>query len=91
MTQAQLGISFGLTNAEGKTTNVKWYPKDEKIICDLNDDTSLVLTRSKQEHVLTLCNGRKSMVITMDQYEIMCDLKLGIQLLQSFLEGNSKE
>jgi hypothetical protein len=89
MTQAQLGINFTLANAEGRMTDIKWHQKDAKIICILNDDSSLVLRRAKQKTVLTLYNGRKSVDISMDQYEAMCDLKVGIQLLQSFLEGNS--
>jgi hypothetical protein len=89
MAQAQLGINFTMVNAEGRITNIKWHPKHAKIICILNDDSSLVLTRAKQKTVLTLHSGRKSVDISMDQYEAMCDLKVGIQLLQSFLEGNS--
>jgi hypothetical protein len=89
MAQAQLGINFTLTNAEGRITDIKWHPKDTKLICILNDDSSLVLTRAKQKTALTLHNGRKSVDISMDQYKAMCDLKVGMQLLQSFLEGNS--
>jgi hypothetical protein len=91
MTQAQLGISFTMANDEGKITDINWHPREEKIVCTLSNNVSLTLNRSDHKTVLSICKGRKVMDLSLDQYESLCDFKLGFQLLLSFLEGNARE
>jgi hypothetical protein len=87
MTQAQLDI-IDFTMLKENRSNIKWYPVDKKFICTLDDRSFLELKRSRNKTVFTVHVHGKSINLSMDVYETICDLKLGIQLLHSFMEGN---
>lgn len=93
MTQAQLNFTDEtLAFLEGYgLKNVTWSPVCKSITCQLDDTFSLVIYKKRQNIKMTLKKHSQTMSLPFTLLESLCDLKESIQLLCSFLEGQSKE
>lgn len=70
--------------------NVVWSPVSKTITCQLDDTFSLVIKKTHQNVSIRLRKLTQSMSLPYNLFETLCDLKESIQLLSSFVEGNSK-
>ena len=69
--------------------HVSWSPVNNSITCQLDDTLSLVIYKRKQQISLTLRKQSQTMSLPYSILETFCDLKESIQLLASFLDGQS--
>ncbi|MCG8046162.1 MAG: hypothetical protein N0E48_10985 [Candidatus Thiodiazotropha endolucinida] len=90
MAQAQLDIvNFSLSRPE--ISRLCCQVNKREIVCWINDSLSLTVKRINSCTQIEIKEGRKKALLSLEQYEALCDLKLGVQLLDSFLRGNLEE
>ena len=93
MAQAQLNFtedSIDFLKGYG-FEHVTWSPVHKSITCQLSNEFSLVIRKARQQTSVTLRKGTQTMSLPYTFLEMFCDLKESIQLLASFLEGQSIE
>lgn len=85
MAEAQLNIDFEGSGFE----RIHWSPTLTQVECMIDSKHVIIVKKTKSETVVVLKKGKLCMKIKMNMFESICDLKESIQLIQSFLEGNS--
>jgi hypothetical protein len=68
---------------------VNWCPITKEVRCSLDDKHLLTIKKKRSKTVIILQKGKSTLSIDMKQFESLCDLKESIQLLGSFLQGQS--
>lgn len=87
MAQAQLNAAhFSLT--ENGICCLSYQFNRKQITCCLDENQSVIIRRSNHSTDIILKIGQKRITLPLDLFETLCDLKISIKLLSSFLEGN---
>lgn len=85
MTQAQLdAVQFSLSLDYFKDIDCQFTKN--KIICDLGENIHLIVKRTKKETYISLQKGTSSIKFPSDIFNLICDSKVSISFLKSYLE-----
>lgn len=87
MTQAQLdAINFSLQSNDFLSVQCE-FPR-RRIICSLDTDTFLVIKRMRKDAYIFLKKGKTMLKLKPEIYELVCDAKVSVSFLRSYLEQN---
>ena len=87
MTQAQLdAINFSLQSNDFLSVQCE-FPR-RRIICYLDADTFLVIKRMRKDAYIFLKKGKTMLKLKPEIYELVCDAKVSVSFLRSYLEQN---
>ena len=68
-------------------SKVCWMPGDNSINCVLDENHTIVVKRMKNRTSVLLYKGKKYISLPIEAFETVCDLKVSVQYLSAFLEG----
>ena len=87
MTQAQLdAVNFSLQSSEFVSVRCE-FPQ-RRIICSLGTDTFIVIKRTRNDAYIFLKKGKTLLKLKPEIYELVCDAKISVSFLRSYLEKN---
>jgi hypothetical protein len=69
--------------------NITWSPVCKEISCTLDNNFTLVLKKRRSRVKLVFKKGKNKLILPTTMFETMCSLKESVELLISFLEGQS--
>ena len=84
MAQAQLTC-----NVQGFET-VQWSPISKQVECVLDSNFSIIVKNTKGGIDVVLKKGYRCIKMDLEIFEAMCDVKESVQLVHSFVEGNTR-
>lgn len=88
MAQAQLdACNFYFESGDFKSVHCRLH--EHKITCVLNDKVAIVIKGTSKSSYLLLQNGKKCMKLSMDVFDSVCDSKVSVRFLESYLLGNN--
>ena len=65
------------------------HVRNDQIISFVGETVSLVVRRRDNANEVVLKEGKKTFPMSLETFEMLCDLKVAVQFLDSFLRGNS--
>lgn len=87
MTQAQLdAVNFSLQSNE--FLNVLCEFPQRRIICSLDTSTFIIIKRTKKDTYIFLKKGKTLLKLKPAIYDLICDAKVSVSFLRSYLEHN---
>ena len=85
MAQAQLNV-VGFRLCQDGILNC--HLRKDQIISFVGETLSLVVRRRGNGNEVVLKEGKKTFPVSLETFEMLCDLKIAVQFLDSFLKGN---
>lgn len=90
MAQAQLdAMNFYLQSDDFKSIYCEFPQK--KITCTLDKNVSLIIKQIKKDIFIFLKSGKTCIKLLPEMFELICDSKVSVSFLKSFLEQNRLE
>ena len=59
-------------------------------MCTIDNGTSLIIKKTRKDTHIVLCKGKTYFKLTPGIYELICDAKVSVWFLRSYLEQNAK-
>ena len=88
MTQAQLdAVNFYLQSDDFKSIYCEFPQK--RIMCTFDKNVSLIIKLIKKDICILLKSDKKCIKLLPELFEIICDSKVSVTFLKSFLEQNT--
>ena len=85
MAQAQLDV-VGFRLCQDRILNC--HVRKDQIISFVGETLSLVVRRRGNANEVVLKEGKKTFPVLLETFEMLCDLKIAVQFLDSFSKGN---
>lgn len=88
MAQAQLDAANFLLQSDD-FLNVLCEFSQRRIRCSLDNNTCLIIKRTRKDTYIFLRKGKTCIKLNPEIYELICDAKVSVSFLRSFLEQNT--
>ena len=68
--------------------SIHFSPSQREIYCQMSDDLKVIIKKTRREPVVILEKGSKRIRLRSELFDTLCEVKVAVLLLKSYLEGN---
>ena len=90
VTEVEVEVNHSIHEVYEGLLNIKLSPSHREIRCVFGESYKLKVKANKNSDIIvTVKKGSRTLTFRLEDFEVLCDLKIAVKFLASFLEGRS--